>query len=73
MRVRRSCGEMISRMALSLTDGHHEVGGHGVGELAGVLDPDGSKHRIVVETVRELDVLLEEGDHLLGGCVERWA
>ncbi len=41
-----------------------EVGGDGVGQLARILHADCGEHRVVVEVVGELDVLLEEGDDL---------
>ena len=49
---------------LLLLDGQHQVGGDRVGQLAGVLDPHRRQHRVVVQVVRELHVLLEEADHL---------
>ena len=45
---------------LLLVHAHEQVRGDGVGELAGIVDADGGNHRVVVQVVRELDVLLEE-------------
>ena len=38
--------------------------GNRVGELARIVDADGGDHRVVVQVVRQLHVLLEQRDHL---------
>ena len=49
---------------LLLVDADDEVGRDGVGELARIVHADGGNHRVVVQVVRELDVLLEQRHHL---------
>ncbi len=45
---------------LLLVHADEQVRGNRVGELAGVVDADRGNHRVVVQVVRELDVLLEQ-------------
>ena len=45
---------------LLLFDGELQVGAHGVGQLAGIVHPDGGDHGLVVQVLAELDVLLEQ-------------
>ncbi len=49
---------------LLLVDADDEVGRDGVGELAGIVDAHGGNHRVVVQVVGQLDVLLEQRDDL---------
>ena len=56
-------GEDLEEVLL-LLHRDHEVGGDRVGELPRVLHPHRGEHGVVVEVVRELDVLLEEADDL---------
>ena len=44
-------------------DAHLQVRRNGVRQPRRVVDPHGGDHRVVLEVVRELDVLLEERDH----------
>ena len=46
---------------LLLFDGELQVRADGVGQLARIVHPDGGDHRLVVQILAELDVLLEEG------------
>ena len=48
------------QQVLLLVDAHEQVRGHRVGELAGVVHADGGDHRVVVQVVRQLHVLLEQ-------------
>ena len=48
---------------LLFVGGKHEVGGHGIGQLARVLHADGREHGVVVEVIRHLHVAVEELDH----------
>ena len=48
---------------LLLVDADQQVRGDGVGELAGIVDLHRGDHGVVVQVVRELDVLLEERHH----------
>ena len=52
---------------LLLVDADDEVRRDRVGELAGVVDADGGDHRVVVEVVRQLHVLLEQRHHFRHG------
>ena len=63
MRLRRSSGGDDLEQVLLLVDADQQVRGDGVGELARVVDADGGDHRVVVQVVRQLDVLLEQRDH----------
>ena len=45
---------------LLLFDGELQVGADGVGQLAGIVHPDGGDHGLVVQVLAELDVLLEQ-------------
>ena len=45
---------------LLLFDGELQVGAHRVGQLAGIVHPDGGDHGFVVQVLAELDVLLEQ-------------
>ncbi len=45
---------------LLFVDADEQVRGNRVGELAGIIDADGRDHRVVVQVVRQLDVLLEQ-------------
>ena len=47
---------------LLLLDAHDQVRGDGVGQLARVVHAHGGDHRVVLQGVRQLDVLLEERD-----------
>ncbi len=64
IRVSRSCGGEDLEQVLLLLHRDHEVRRDGVGELARVLHAHRGEHGVVVEAVRELDVLLEEADDL---------
>ena len=46
---------------LLFLDRNLQIRGDGVGELAGVFHAHGGDHRVVVQALRKLDVLLEEG------------
>ena len=48
---------------LLLVDADQQVRGNRVGELARVVDLDGGDHRVVVQVVRQLHVLLEQRHH----------
>ena len=45
---------------LFLFDGNLQIGGDGIGELVRVFHAHGGDHRVVVQALRQLDVLLEE-------------
>ena len=45
---------------LLLFDGELEIGPHGIGQLARVVHPDGRDHRLVIQVLAELYVLLEQ-------------
>ena len=47
---------------LLLVDADEQVRGDRVGELAGIVHAHGGDHRVVVQVVRELHVLLEQRD-----------
>jgi hypothetical protein len=44
-------------------DAHLQMARNGVRQARRVVDPHGRDHRVVLQIVRELDVLLEEPDH----------
>ena len=48
---------------LLLVDADQQVRGDRVGELARIVDADGGNHRVVVQVVRQLHVLLEQRHH----------
>ena len=48
---------------LLFVDADEQVGGNRVGELARIVHADGGDHRVVVQVVRQLDVLLEQRHH----------
>ena len=48
---------------LLLVDADEQVRGDRVGELAGIVHADGGNHRVVLQVVRELHVLLEQRHH----------
>ena len=60
MRLRRSIGRDDLEQVLLLVDADQQVRGDRVGELARVVDADGGDHRVVVQVVRQLHVLLEQ-------------
>jgi hypothetical protein len=47
---------------LLLVDADQQMRGDGVGQLARIVDPDGGNHRVVVQVVGQLHVLLEQRD-----------
>ena len=55
---------------LLLLDAHEQVGGDGVGEAAGIVHADGGDHRVVLQVVRQLDVLLEQRHHAAHGALD---
>jgi hypothetical protein len=63
MRVSRSTGATISSRFCFLFDADLQVAGNRVGQARRVVDPDGRDHRVVLQIVRQLDVLLEQADH----------
>ena len=60
MRFRRSSGRDDLEQVLLLVDADQQVRGDRVGQLARVVDADGGNHRVVVQVVRQLHVLLEQ-------------
>ena len=48
---------------LLLVDADEQMRRNGIGELAGVVNADRRDHRVVMQVVRQLHVLLEERDH----------
>ena len=65
---------------LLLVDADDQVRGDGVGQLAGIVDAHGGNHRVVVQVVRQLHVLLEQRDdaahrafRLAAGLALPWA
>ena len=70
MRDSRSIGRDDLEEILLFLDTDLQVRGDGVRQPRRVVDPDGGDHRVVLEVVRELDVLLEQRDdpahHRLG-------
>ena len=59
-RVSRSIGIEDLEQFLLLLDGELQVGAHRVGQLAGIVHPDGGDHGLVVQVLAQLDVLLEQ-------------
>ena len=55
---------------LLLFDGELQVRAHRVGQLAGFVHPDGGDHRLVVQILAELDVLLEQAGDAAGQRIE---
>ncbi len=47
-----------------------EIRGDRVGKLAGVFDPHSGDHRVVIQALRELDVLLEKAGDAAGGLLD---
>ena len=62
MRLSRSRGEMISSRFCFSSTPTTQVRGDGIGELARIVDAHGGDHRVVVQVVRQLHVLLEQRD-----------
>ena len=60
MRLSRSSGRDDLEQVLLLVDADQQVRGDRVGQLARVVDADGGNHRVVVQVVRQLHVLLEQ-------------
>ncbi len=60
MRFRRSSRLENLEQFLLFLDGNLQVGGDGVGKLSGILDAHGGDHRVVIQALRELHVLLEK-------------
>ena len=46
-----------------------EIRGNRVGKLAGIIDAHRGDHRVVIQALRELHVLLEKSGHALGGLL----
>ena len=55
---------------LLLVDSDDQVRGNRVAELARVVHTHRGNHRVVLQGVRQLDVLLEERDHLAHGALD---
>src|SRR6185437_12661088 len=55
---------------LLFLDRYGQIRGDGVGKFRGIVHADGGDHRVVVQGLRELDVLLEKAGHAGGGLFE---
>jgi hypothetical protein len=60
MRLRPSIGRDDFEQVLLLVDADEQVRGDRVGELARIVDAHRGDHRVVVQVVRQLHVLLEQ-------------
>ena len=61
--------EILEQLLLFL-DGNLQIGGDGVGKLGGILDARRGDHGVVIQALRELDVLLEEAVDAPDGLID---
>ena len=69
-RVSRSIGIEDFEQFLLLFDGELQVRADRIGQLAGLVHPDGGDHRLVVQVLAELDVLLEQAGDAAGQRIQ---
>ncbi len=69
MRFRRSSGLENFEQFLLFFHGNLQIGGDGVGKLARIFHAHCGDHRVVVQALREFDVLLEKIRYALGGLL----
>src|SRR6185437_6809599 len=55
---------------LLFLDWNRQIRGDGVREFCGIIHADGGDHRVIVQGLRELDVLLEKAGYASGGLFE---
>ena len=70
MRFRRSSGLEKFEQFLLFLHGNLQVRGNRVGKLSGIFHAHGGDHRVVVQALRKLHVLLEKAGDAAGGLLD---